>query len=265
MYNFQYHRPKNLEEASQTLDVGDDPKLVAGGMTIIPTLKQRLAQPSDLIDLADINNLAGISLQDQSLEIGSMTRHCDVAKSEIISEFIPALSSLARHIGDSQVRHRGTIGGSLANNDPAADYPAGALGLGATIITDKREILSDDFFVGLFETALEDNEIITAVRFPKPKRAAYTKFPNPASRYAIVGVMVAETNDGVRVAVTGAGDDGVFREEKMETALSNNFTSDAIADISISDETLLSDIHASAEYRAHLINVMAQRAVDKVT
>ncbi len=265
MYNFQYHRPKNLEEASQILDVGDDPKLVAGGMTIIPTLKQRLAQPSDLIDLADINNLVGINLQDQSLEIGSMTRHCDVAKSEIVREIIPALSSLASHIGDSQVRHRGTIGGSLANNDPAADYPAGALGLGATIITDKREILADDFFVGLFETALEDNEIITAVRFPKPKRAAYTKFPNPASRYAIIGVMVAETNNQVRVAVTGAGDDGVFREEKMEAALSTNFTSDAIADISIDDETLLSDIHASSEYRAHLINVMAQRAVDKAT
>ncbi len=265
MYNFQYHRPKNLEEASQILDVGDDPKLVAGGMTIIPTLKQRLAQPSDLIDLADINNLVGINLQYQSLEIGSMTRHCDVAKSEIVREIIPALSSLASHIGDSQVRHRGTIGGSLANNDPAADYPAGALGLGATIITDKREILADDFFVGLFETALEDNEIITAVRFPKPKRAAYTKFPNPASRYAIIGVMVAETNNQVRVAVTGAGDDGVFREEKMETALSTNFTSDAIVDISIDDEALLSDIHASSEYRAHLINVMAQRAVDKAT
>ena len=263
MYNFQYHRPKNLDEASQALDVGDDPKLVAGGMTIIPTLKQRLAQPSDLIDLADIANLVGISQQDQSLEIGSMTRHCDVAKSEIVNEVIPALSSLASHIGDSQVRHRGTIGGSLANNDPAADYPAGALGLGATIITDRREILADDFFVGLFETALEDNEIITAVRFPKPKRAAYTKFPNPASRYAIVGVMVAEINDEVRVAVTGAGDDGVFRVETMETALSYNFNSNAIANVSVGDEALLSDIHASAEYRAHLINVMAQRAVDK--
>lgn len=263
MYDFQYHRPKNLEEASNMLSGGDDPKLVAGGMTIIPTLKQRLAQPSDLIDLADLNELVGIRPQEDAIEIGSMTRHCDVAASEIVSDTIPALSNLANHIGDAQVRHRGTIGGSLANNDPAADYPAGVLGLGATIITDKREIVSDDFFVGLFETELEDEEIIKAVRFPKVEMAAYTKFPNPASRYAIVGVMVAKTLNGVRIAVTGAGDDGVFRVTEMEKALDYDFSSKAIADLDISDESLLSDIHASSEYRAHLIKVMAKRAVDK--
>lgn len=262
MYDFDYHRPKNLDEAADKLGSSDDPKLVAGGMTLIPTLKQRLAQPSDLVDLAELGDLAGISVDGDTVTIGAMTRHCDVADSKDVAKAIPALADLAGHIGDSQVRHRGTIGGSIANNDPAADYPAGALGLGATIVTTKREIGADDFFTGLFDTALDEDEIITAVKFPKPKRAAYTKFPNPASRYAIVGVMVAETGDGVRVAVTGAGDDGVFRVSEMENALGSDFSAGAIADISVSDDALLSDIHASAEYRAHLIGVMAKRAVE---
>ena len=262
MYDFNYHRPKKLDEAATTLSSAEDGKLVAGGMTLIPTLKQRLAQPSDLVDLADLSELAGISVDDDTVIIGSMTRHCDVSASAEVAEAIPALASLASHIGDSQVRHRGTIGGSIANNDPAADYPAGALGLGATIVTSKRKSTSDEFFTGLFETVLEEDEIIISVKFPKPKRAAYMKFPNPASRYAMVGVMVAETADGVRVAVTGAGDDGVFRVTAMEEALDANFASDAIADITVSDAGLMSDIHASAEYRAHLIGIMAKRAVE---
>ncbi|HAA93049.1 MAG TPA: carbon monoxide dehydrogenase [Rhodospirillaceae bacterium] len=262
MYNFDYHKPKDLDDAEDKLTSAEDPKLVAGGMTLIPTLKQRLAQPSDLVDLSDIGDLAGISVESDLVTIGAMTRHCDVAASEEIAKVIPALSNLAGHIGDSQVRHRGTIGGSIANNDPAADYPAGTLGLGATVTTTKRELTADDFFTGLFDTALDEDEIITSVAFPKPKRAAYMKFPNPASRYAIVGVMVAITADGVRVAVTGAGDDGVFRVGEMEEALNDDFSVDAIADVAISDDALLSDIHASAEYRAHLIGVMARRAVE---
>jgi carbon-monoxide dehydrogenase medium subunit len=190
-----------------------------------------------------------------------MTTHATVAGSDEVRKAIPALADLAEQIGDPHVRHRGTIGGSIANNDPAADYPAACLGLGATIVTSKREVAADDFFEGMFETALEEDEIITAVRFPKPKRAAYMKFPNPASRYALVGVFVAETNDGVRVAVTGAGQDGVFRVAEMESALGSNFTPDALADIAVPQDDLNSDIHASAEYRAHLITVMAKRAV----
>jgi carbon-monoxide dehydrogenase medium subunit len=265
MYNFDYHRPKKIDEAAEKLGGADDGKLVAGGMTLIPTLKLRLAQPSDVIDLAEVSDLAGISVDGDTVTIGAMTRHCDVASSAEVAKAIPALAHLASHIGDSQVRHRGTIGGSIANNDPAADYPAGALGLNATIVTTKREVGADDFFVGLFETALAEDEIITAIKFPKPKRAAYMKFPNPASRYAMVGVMVAETNDGVRVAVTGAGDDGVFRVAEMEKALGSNFSASAITDISVPDGELLSDIHGSAEYRAHLISVMAKRAVDAAT
>jgi carbon-monoxide dehydrogenase medium subunit len=261
MYDFEYHRPKSVDEAAEKLGSCDDPKLVAGGMTLIPTLKQRLAQPSDLVDLAELGDLAGISVDGNTLTIGAMTRHCDVAASADVAKVIPALSGLAGNIGDPAVRHRGTIGGSIANNDPAADYPAGSLGLGATIVTNKREIGADDFFVGLFETALEEDEIITAVKFPKPKRAAYMKFPNPASRYAMVGVMVAETDDGVRVAVTGAGEDGVFRVTEMEKALDEDFSVDAIAGIGVPEDGIMSDIHGSAEYRAHLVSVMAKRAV----
>jgi carbon-monoxide dehydrogenase medium subunit len=229
-------------------------------MTLIPTLKQRLAKPSDLVDLAKIDSLRGIREEGDALVIGAMTRHVDVERSPVVKRAIPALAELAGLIGDPAVRNRGTIGGSIANNDPAADYPAAVLGLAGTVRTTKREIAADDFFTGMFETALEPDEIITAVRLPKPQAAAYQKFRNPASRYAIVGVFVARTGGGVRVAVTGAGP-AVFRVPEMEQALARSFTPDAIKDIAIPDADLNTDIHASAEYRAHLVNVMARRAV----
>ena len=261
MYDFSYHRASSVADASSKIKAAEDGKLVAGGMTLIPTLKQRLAQPSDLVDLGGIKDLVGIKADGSGVTIGAMTTHGAVAASKDVKSAIPALAHLAGEIGDPQVRHRGTIGGSIANNDPAADYPAGCVALGATIVTSKREISADDFFRGLFETALEADEIVTAVRFPKPKRAAYMKFPNPASRYALVGVFVADTGKGVRVAVTGAGQNGVFRVKAMEDALAKSFTPDAVAKIAVPDDDLNSDIHASAEYRAHLITVMAKRAV----
>lgn len=261
MYDFSYHRAASVADATSKLKSAEDPKLVAGGMTLIPTIKQRLARPSDLVDLGGIKDLVGIKADGSGVTIGAMTTHGAVAASKDVKSAIPALAHLAGEIGDPQVRHRGTIGGSIANNDPAADYPAGCVGLGATIVTSKREIAADDFFKGLFETALEADEIVTAVRFPKPKRAGYMKFPNPASRYAVVGVFVAETAKGMRVAVTGAGQNGVFRVKAMEDALAKSFTPDAVAKIAVPDDDLNSDIHASAEYRAHLITVMAKRAV----
>jgi aerobic carbon-monoxide dehydrogenase medium subunit len=261
MYDFSYHKAGSVDDAASKLKAADDGKLVAGGMTLIPTLKQRLAQPSDLVDLGGVKDLAGIKADGNGVTIGAMTTHAAVAGSADVRKTIPALAHLAGEIGDPHVRHRGTIGGSIANNDPAADYPAACIGLGATVVTSKREIAADDFFLGMFDTALDEDEIITAVRFPKPKRAAYMKFPNPASRYALVGVFVAETGDGVRVAVTGAGQGGVFRVAAMEAALGANFAPDAVAGIAVPDTDLNSDIHASAEYRAHLITVMAKRAV----
>jgi carbon-monoxide dehydrogenase medium subunit len=261
MYDFSYHRAASVAEAASKLKAADDGKFVAGGMTLIPTLKQRLAQPSDLIDLSGIKDLVGIKVDGNGVTVGAMTTHGAVAGSKDVTSAIPALAHLAGEIGDPAVRHRGTIGGSIANNDPAADYPGACLGLGATIVTAQREITADDFFKGLFETALEETEVITAVRFPKPKRAAYMKFPNPASRYALVGVFVAETATGIRVAVTGAGQDGVFRVKAMEDALAKSFNADAVAGIALPPDNLNSDIHASAEYRAHLITVMAKRAV----
>lgn len=261
MHDFEYQRANSVADATDKLKASDDGMLMAGGMTLLPTLKQRLAQPSDVIDLAAAGDLAGIEVKGGTVTIGAMTTHWAVANSKDIQKAIPALANLAEGIGDPQVRHRGTIGGSIANNDPAADYPAACLGLGATIVTSNREIGADDFFDGLFTTALDEGEIITAIRFPTPKRAAYTKFPNPASRYAIVGVLVAEMDGGVRVAVTGAGDDGVFRIAEMEQALSAKFAPDSIAEISVPADGLNGDIHASSEYRAHLITVMAKRAV----
>jgi carbon-monoxide dehydrogenase medium subunit len=261
MYDFEYQRASSTADAADKLKASDDGMLMAGGMTLIPTLKQRLAQPSALIDLAAVGDLVGIDVKGDTVTVGAMTTHAAVAQSKDVQKAIPALAALAEGIGDPQVRHRGTIGGSIANNDPAADYPAACLGLGATIVTNNREISADDFFDGLFTTALDEGEIVTAIRFPTPKRAAYMKFPNPASRYAIVGVFVAETGDGVRVAVTGAGDDGVFRAADMEQALASNFAPDSIADISVPADNLNGDIHASSEYRAHLITVMAKRAV----
>ncbi len=260
MYNFAYHRPRTLAEATQLLAANEDAKLLAGGQTFIPTLKQRLAQPSDLVDLSAIAELRGIREEGGGLTIGATTPHAEVAASEVVRRVIPALADLAETIGDPQVRNLGTLGGSISNNDPAADYPAGLVGLGATVRTSKREIAAEDFFTGMFETALEEDEIVTAVHFPKPEKAAYAKFPNPASRYAIVGVFVARTAGGVRVAVTGAGP-CVFRARELENALSADFAPEAVEGVSVSADGLNEDIHASAEYRAHLIKVMAKRAV----
>jgi carbon-monoxide dehydrogenase medium subunit len=259
MYEFDYSKPASLDDAARAM--GDaDAKLVAGGMTLIPTLKMRLAKPSQLIDLGAIPALRGISEDGDGVVIGAMTRHADVNRSGVVKRAIPALAAMAGMIGDPAVRNRGTIGGSIANNDPAADYPAAIVALNATVRTNKREIAGDSFFTGLFETALGDGEIVTAVRFPKVAQANYQKFRNPASRYAIVGVFVARTPAGVRVAVAGAGA-CVFRVPEMEAALARSFTPDAIKDIQIPDGDLNSDIHASAEYRAHLVTVMAGRAV----
>jgi aerobic carbon-monoxide dehydrogenase medium subunit len=260
MYNFDYQRPQSVADAAKAIAGKDEAKLLAGGMTLIPTLKQRLAKPSDLVDLGRIAELKGIKRDGNAIVIGAMTRHADVAVSDVVKSAVPALAQLAGGIGDPQVRNRGTIGGSLANNDPAADYPAAVLGLNATVITNKRRIAADDFFKGMFETALAQDEIITAVSFPMAEKAGYSKFPNPASRYAIVGVFVARSGGQVRVAVTGAGP-SVFRQKEMETALSRSFTPDAVANVKQSASGLNSDIHASAEYRAHLVTVMAKRAV----
>ena len=260
MYDFNYIQAKNVDEAAQSHGSASDGTYLAGGMTLIPTLKQRLASPSDLIDLAKIEDLAGISVKGNSVRIGAMTRHAVVASSEDVQKAIPALASLAGGIGDPMVRNRGTMGGSIANNDPAADYPSAVVGLGATVHTSKRNIPGDEFFTGMFETALEPGEIVTAVTYPVPDKAAYVKFPNPASRYAIVGVFVSKTGSAVRVAVTGAGP-CVFRATEMEKALEADFSPKAIENIKVSADGLNSDIHATADYRAHLITVMAKRAV----
>ncbi|MCP5149551.1 MAG: xanthine dehydrogenase family protein subunit M [Ectothiorhodospiraceae bacterium] len=260
MYSFNYRRVSSVDEAVAALGKAEDGKLMAGGMTLLPTMKQRLAQPSDLIDLSGVGALAGIKREGNRIVIGAMTRHADVADSAEVRSAIPALAHLAGRIGDPQVRNRGTIGGSIANADPAADYPAAVVGLGATVHTNQREIAGDDFFTGMFDTALEDGEIITAVSFPVPEKAAYVKFPNPASRYAVVGVMVARTGGGVRVAVTGAGP-SVFRVPAMEAALAKSFSAAALDGITVAADDLNTDIHASAEYRAHLVGVMAARAV----
>ena len=258
MHAFEYSAPASVADAVAALN--EDAKLLAGGQTLLPTMKQRLATPATLIDLRKIAGLAGISRAGDSIVIGAMTSHAEVATSSTAGA-IKGLAHLASLIGDPAVRHRGTIGGSLANNDPAADYPAAALGLNAVIVTNKREIAADAYFKGLFETALEDNEIIVQVKFPIPEKSGYEKFRNPASRYAMVGVFVAKTASGVRVAVTGAGSSGVFRQTEMETALAANFAPDAIKGVKIDPNGLLSDLHGDAEYRAHLVGVIARRAV----
>ncbi len=261
MYDFTYQKPSSLADAVKALSGDGDAKALAGGMTLIPVLKQRLNKPSVVVDLAKLG-LTGVSTNNAIIIIGGMTTHGAVAADAGLKGKIPSLSELASHIGDEAVRHRsGTIGGSLANNDPAADYPAAALALGATIKTDRRSIKADDYFRGMFATALEQGELITSVEFPAPEKGAYEKFRNPASRYAIVGVYVAKTAGGVRVAVTGAGQNGVFRHTAMEQALSANFSPGAIANIVTPPDGMNSDIHASAEYRAHLVGVMAKRAV----
>ena len=264
MYNFALHRPSTVSEAAALLAGKADAKLLAGGQTYIPTLKQRLAQPSDVIDLSGIAELKGIKEEAGGLLVGAMAKHGEVAHSDLVKRVIPALASLAEGIGDPQVRNLGTLGGSISNADPAADYPGALLGLGASVRTNKRSIAADEFFTGLFDTALESDEIVTAVHFPKPEKAAYAKFPNPASRYAMVGVFVAKTSNGVRVAVTGAGQNGVFRWKEAEQALGSNFSSAAIDGLKVSADSLSGDMHASAEYRAHLVGVMAQRAVKSI-
>jgi carbon-monoxide dehydrogenase medium subunit len=260
MYDFAYHRPTSLEEAERLLSGTTDGTLVAGGMTLIPTLKQRLASPSDVIDLSGIAGLSGISEAGGAIVVGALTPHAAVASDAFVTAKIPALAALAAKIGDPQVRNRGTLGGSIANNDPAADYPAAVLGLGATVRTNRREIAADDFFTAMFETALEDGEIVTAVSFPVPEKAGYAKFPNPASRYAVVGVLVSRGPAGIRVAVTGAGP-CVFCSAEMEQALAGGFTAAALDAVTISAQGLNSDIHAGAEYRAQLVGVMAKRAM----
>jgi len=261
MYAFDFHKASSVEEARGLVGQGSEGKLLAGGMTLIPTLKLRLAAPSHLVDLGGIASLKGIEVTADAVTIRAMTTHASVAGSPEVRAAIPALATLAGGIGDQQVRHRGTIGGSIANNDPAADYPAGCLGLGATIVTDRREIAADDFFQGLFQTALEPDEVIVAVRFPRPERAAYIKFPNPASRYAIVGVFLSRGRAGIRVAVTGAGENGVFRVNDIERALAENFAEAALDRVSIVPKGLFNDLHGTAEYRAHLIKVLARRVV----
>lgn len=260
MYEFTYSKAASVDDAETQFDNAEEGKFMSGGMTLLPTLKQRLARPSNVIDLAEVPDMAGIDVSDDTVSIKAMTRHAQVADSPEVQRAIPALAKLAGGIGDPMVRNRGTIGGSLANNDPAADYPASIVGLGATIQTNKREITADDFFLDLFETALEEGEIITKIIYPIPERAGYMKFPNPASRYCIVGVMVSQKGNNVRVGVTGAGA-CAFRVQEMETALTSNFTPEAVADIKIPDGDLNSDIHASSEYRAHLVTIMAKRAV----
>jgi carbon-monoxide dehydrogenase medium subunit len=262
MYDFAYQKPGSLADAVKALGADGEAKALAGGMTYIPVLKQRLAKPSTIVDLSGLG-LTGITVANGVVTIGAMTTHVTVADSAEVKSAIPALAYLASIIGDDAVRHRGTIGGSIANNDPAADYPAAALALGATIKTDRRSIKADDFFTGMFSTALELGEIITAVEFPVTAKAAYEKFRNPASRYAIVGVFVAQTANGPRVAVTGAGQGGVFRHAEMEKALAANFSAAAIKGIKTPPNDLNGDIHASSEYRAHLIGVIAGRALAK--
>ena len=259
-YPFKYARAKSLSEAERLLARSPDAKLLAGGQTLIAAMKLRLANPSELIDISGLKELNFIRVGNGAVTVGAGTRHCDVATSADIQRAIPALAALAGMVGDPAVRHMGTLGGSIANNDPAADYPAAALGLGATITTSRRTIEGDKFFTGMFSTALEDGEIVKEVSFPVPERAAYKKFPNPASRFALVGVFVAKFKTGVRVAVTGAAP-CVFRVPQMEAALAKTFAPDAVAAITIPDNGLNSDIHASAEYRAHLVTGMAKRAI----
>ena len=263
MKEFSYARATSLDEAAATFKAAGEARYLSGGQTLIPVLKQRLASPTDLIDLAGVPGLDQIVASGRSISVGAMATHASVAAHAGIQSAIPALAELAGGIGDPHVRNRGTIGGSLANNDPAADYPAAVLGLDAIVRTSKRQIAGDAFFAGLFTTALEEGEILTGVEFAAPKRAGYVKFPHPASRFCLVAVMVSEGPKGVRVAVTGAGQGGVFRVAAMEAALAKSFTASALDGIKVSPDNLLSDIHAQADYRAHLITVLAKRAVAK--
>jgi aerobic carbon-monoxide dehydrogenase medium subunit len=262
MENFNYHRPATAKAAAALLKKSKDGTYMSGGHTLLPTIKAGLARPKDVIDLTAIKGFSGITVSKTAVVIKAGTTHMEVASSAAVKKAIPALAEMAGKIGGVHVRHRGTIGGSVANNDPAADYPSACLGLGATIVTDKRKIPADSFFTAMFETALKPGEIITAVSFPIPKKSSHQKFPNPASRYALVGVFASVGKDGkARVAVTGAAPK-VFRVPQMEAALSKSATAQSLAGISVSAKGLNSDMHASADYRAHLISVLARRAVD---
>lgn len=262
MYAFTYAKASNVADAVSK--IGDNAKFLAGGQTLLPTMKQRLASPDTLIDLGGLKDLRGIEDNGSTLIIKAMTRHGEVAESTVVAKALPGLEKLAALIGDPAVRHRGTIGGSVANNDPSADYPAACLALQATIVTDKRRIPADEYFQGLFTTALDENEIITAVEFPKGAQFGYAKFRNPASRYAMVGVAVAKKDANIRVAVTGSGSDGVFRWKEAETKLASDFSSKALEGMTADAGKMVSDIHGSPEYRAHLVGVMARRAVDAI-
>jgi carbon-monoxide dehydrogenase medium subunit len=262
MYAFEYQKVTTVADAAAKLAANPDAKLLAGGQSMVASMKLRLANPGQVVDLGGIPELRGIKADSTGITIGAMTRHAEVAASAEVKKAIPALADLAGMIGDRMVRIMGTLGGAVANSDPAADYPAAVLGLGATLTTNKRKIAADDFFKGMFETALEPGEILTAITFPIPKRAAYMKFRNPASRYAIVGVFVAEAAGGPRVAVTGAGG-CAFRVPAMEKALAAKFAPESVASITVPADGLNGDIHASPEYRAHLVTVMAKRAVAK--
>jgi carbon-monoxide dehydrogenase medium subunit len=261
VYAFEYARPESVKDAASALRRNAEAKLLAGGQSLVPALRLRLAHPALLIDLCGLAELHGVRMQDNALSIGAMTRHAEVAGAKEVQRAVPALAQLASGIGDRQVRNQGTLGGSIANADPGADYPAALLGLGATVVTNKREIAADKFFLGLFETALKPDEIVVRVEFPRPLRAGYAKFRQPASRFALAGVFVCDTTAGVRVAVTGAGP-CAFRAKRMEKALSKDFSPKAIEKIVLPAEGLNDDIHAAADYRAHLVTVMAQRAVE---
>ncbi|MGS5088067.1 FAD binding domain-containing protein [Hydrogenophaga sp. A37] len=259
MYAFTFDKPSTLADASKAAAGGAKP--LAGGQTLLASMKLRLSEPGSLVDLGGVKELAGIKREGNALVIGAMTRHIDVANSAEVKAAIPGLADLAAHIGDKQVRAMGTLGGSVANNDPAACYPSAVLGLGATVHTTHRQIAADDFFQGMFTTALNEGELITAISFPIPKKSVYMKFNQPASRFAMTGVFVAQTDSGVRVAVTGAGSGGVFRHTGLEDALNQSFTPPAAAAVKIDASDLNADLHASAAYRANLISVLTQRAV----
>jgi len=263
MYATHYIKAKSLAEAAKLLASNPEAKLLAGGMTMVPTLKHRLAQPSHLIDISALAELRGIAAKGGIVSIGAATKHHEVASSAVVKKAIPALAYVASLIGDPQVRNLGTIGGSVANHDPAADYPAAVLGLGATIVTNKRKIAADNYFQGLFTTALEDGEIITRIEFPVPKRAAYAKFPHPASGYAMAGVFVAQTADGIRIAVTGTGA-GAFRWKAAEAALGKSPKAAALEGVALDVAEMNEDIHATREYRANLVRVMTKRALAKL-
>jgi len=259
MYDFDYHRPAKLADAEKIISKQKEGVLMSGGMTLIATMKQGLAAPSDVVDLSGLGNV-GIKVMKSKVTIKAGTTHAEVARNGELKKAIPGLAALAGEIGDPQVRHKGTLGGSIANNDPAADYPAALMALNATVITNKRSIDADKYFKGMFETALRRGEIVTAVDFPIPEKSGYAKFANPASRYAIVGVFVADHGKDVRVGVTGAGP-GVFRQKAMERALTKDFSVEAIENIVTNGDDLNEDMHASPEYRAHLVGVMAKRAI----